>query len=116
MTHLKKPRSNGETTNDYHYSIISREKFVSYLGYAMLAILLSLIASDTFAVDLAKFGKGVTDPMVKFAEDYWVYGAGIGGITTSLLSEGDGRTRVIRGGTVFLGASAICTGILAALK
>jgi hypothetical protein len=90
--------------------------YFSYtVSYAVVVVLLSLIASEAMAVDLGKFGKGVTDPLVKFANDYWIYAAGIGGIATALLSEGDGRVRIIRGGTVFVGASAICMGILAAM-
>jgi hypothetical protein len=86
-----------------------------YLSYGIIGILLTLITSESLAVDLGKFGKGVTEPLVKFAADYWVYGAGIGGITTAIMSEGDGRVRVFRGGTVFIGSSAICMGILAAM-
>jgi hypothetical protein len=91
-------------------------KSFSYFSYVIIATVLTLVSSESLAVDLGKFGKGVTEPLVKFAADYWVYGAGIGGITTALLSEGDGRTRVFRGGTVFVGSSAICMGILAAMS
>lgn len=86
-----------------------------YLSYGIIGLLLTLISLESLAVDLGKFGKGVTEPLVKFATDYWIYGAGIGGIATALLSEGDGRVRIIRGGTVFVGSSAICMGILAAM-
>ncbi|WP_425363586.1 hypothetical protein [Candidatus Tisiphia endosymbiont of Hybos culiciformis] len=87
----------------------------SYFSYGIIGILLSTIASESLAVDLGRFGKGVVDPLVKFATDYWVYGAGLGGIFTAILSEGDGRVRVVRGGTVFVGSSAICMGILATI-
>ena len=102
-------RSNKNLTNSQSHNTIA------YIAYGMICFLLAIIASEAIAVDLDKFGKGVTEPMVKFASEYWVYGAGIGGIATALLSEGDGRIRIIRGGTVFLGSSAICMGILAAL-
>ncbi|WP_341756138.1 MULTISPECIES: hypothetical protein [unclassified Candidatus Tisiphia] len=88
---------------------------LSHFSYGIIIILLSTIASESLAVDLGRFGKGVTEPLVKFATDYWIYGAGLGGIFTALMSEGDGRVRVIRGGTVFVGSSAICMGILAAI-
>ncbi len=87
----------------------------SYFSYGIVAILLITIASESLAVDLGRFGKGATEPLVKFATDYWIYGAGLGGIFTAILSEGDGRVRVVRGGTVFVGSSAICMGILAAM-
>ena len=80
------------------------------------SLMLLAVAGESLAVDLNKFGKGVTEPMVRFASDYWVYGSGLGGIATSILSEGDGRVRIIRGGTVFLGSSAVCMGILAAMS
>lgn len=85
------------------------------LSYVVMMVLLA-VAGESLAVDLNKFGKGVTEPMVRFASDYWVYGSGLGGIATSILSEGDGRVRIIRGGTVFLGSSAVCMGILAAMS
>ncbi len=85
------------------------------LSYGVMMVLLA-VAGESLAVDLNKFGKGVTEPMVRFASDYWVYGSGLGGIATSILSEGDGRVRIIRGGTVFLGSSAVCMGILAAMS
>lgn len=88
---------------------------LSYFSYGIICILLTTIASESLAVDLGRFGKGVIDPLVKFATDYWVYGAGLGGIFTTVLSEGDGRVRVVRGGTVFVGSSAICMGILSAI-
>lgn len=87
----------------------------SYIGYGMFCLLLAVGASEAMAIDLDKFGTGITTPLVGFATKYWVYGAAIGGIATALLSEGDGRVRIIRGGTVFVGSSAICMGILAAL-
>ena len=93
----------------------SKINMFTYIGYGMIGLLLTTVAAEAMAVDLARFGRGVTEPMVRFATDYWVYGAGIGGIATALLSEGDGRVRIIRGGTVFLGSSAICMGILAAM-
>ena len=116
--HLSNYLDNGIDAN-YHNSKNSNHNqsnnTFAYIGYGMVCVLLATIASVAMAVDLDKFGKGVTSPMVKFTSEYWVYGAGIGGIATALLSEGDGRIRIIRGGTVFLGSSAICMGILAAM-
>lgn len=98
-----------------HYLDNNWSNTLSYFSYGIIIILLTTIASESLAVDLGRFGKGVTEPLVKFATDYWIYGAGLGGIFTAILSEGDGRIRLVRGGTVFVGSSAICMGILAAI-
>lgn len=105
-------RSNKNITNS---SNCRSKNICSYIGYGMFCLLLAAGASEAMAIDLDKFGTGITTPLIGFATKYWVYGAAIGGIATSLLSEGDGRVRIIRGGTVFVGSSAICMGILAAL-
>ena len=105
-------RSNKNITNG---SNGHSNNICSYLGYGMVCLLLAVGSSEAMAVNLDQFGTGMATPLVNFATKYWVYGAGIGGIATSLLSEGDGRVRIIRGGTVFVGASSICMGILASL-
>lgn len=105
-------RSNKNIPNSSNYR---SKNICSYIGYGMVCLLLATGASEAMAVDLDQFGAGITTPLVAFATKYWVYGAAIGGIATALLSEGDGRVRIIRGGTVFVGSSAICMGILAAL-
>ena len=92
----------------------SKYQLDKVIPYVIFAIALCLVSGEVLAdFDLKKFGTGMTTPVVTFVKDFWYYGTGAGGAAAAVLGEGDGRTRIVRGLGVFVGASAVVAGIIA---
>lgn len=62
---------------------------------AIAGVLFSLLPMEAMGFDLDAAGKAVTDPVVKFINDYWPAGVMAVGSGGAIAAQGDLRTRAI---------------------
>ncbi len=67
----------------------------SLISGALAGFLLTVLPIEVMAFDLDAAGKAITDPVVKFINDYWPAGVMAVGSGGAIAAQGDLRTRAI---------------------
>ena len=78
---------------------------------ASMVIALGLDPSETMAFDVSAAGKAMTDPVVKFVNDYWAAGVLAVGAGGAMVAPGDLRTKSIGFGVGALMAGLVMGGV-----